>query len=381
MESIKPKFVFKSKISAVSSIGSEAMVVHTSELIELGNTSITVFDIIFKHFKNPYSIHINTTTFKGSPLTFICNLNHLAEDLQGLPWQYSPNRRPNETDAMRTSKIIEYQSLNKSADLVDGQPRFQYDNADWKLTFGQVDSDCRLIDGGHRMIAALSLPDITCVIQVFNFDNDKDRLEKYKVINSNTDLPAFFKLSDTDKIRKIISEITDKLRQVGYFPDVRISAHFRWSAPHLDETAFKSMLLNYKDDIIGNVDEIEEMNVDEIVANFIKLNQRELTKLAKSLQGVYPNIFYLLSENNKKCHANKSGTKTRCPFQPKNGLFCGHHTGSLDGYPSCTFEDIKASALKNKIAIGMLIDCNAGDSALTLNTLAKEYKEFVKPLI
>ena len=337
----------------------------------------SVYSVLMKHFNSPKTIKISTNNFVGKPITFICDLHKLSMDLNTMPWQYSPNRKPNETDADRTKKIFQLQwEQHDDIHGDDGSVSYIYDNADWKLTFSTVNgSDCRLIDGGHRLIASRDLPDILSTIQIFDFDSEDSRLEKYKIINSNTDLPAFFKLSNTDQKRITIDNIIDHLKVLNYFN--KPNNHLKCCAPYLDEMAFKSMLMNHSDNIIGR--DVDDTTSDKVVANFVNLNRMCLDKLQASSFAMYRGLFYRLMSN-KTCHS-LTKSSVRCTFNAKSGLFCGHHNkDSIDSFPTPSFDTIKRESLTLGICLGLYIDTNSISDIPTLDGLASEYINYVSSI-
>ena len=302
----------------------------------------------------------DTQFFKDSPETYVCNLYELSKTVKrnGINVQYGRNRSPMD-DPNKIQQIIDYQ-MRQIPDGMEEDPI--YDTADWKLTFATIGSnmtDCRLIDGGHRFIAAQSLPRICSVIQIRRCETEVDRFNLFKIINKSSDLPEIYRLDESDIYSKLCKLTIDKLVLLHplWFWTNRPSDYNNGVvlyAPFLDMEKLKNLLFEHRHAIYGKCDEISDLDqcVQKTIDNLLKFNS--YIKLKYRDVSDFQALFAELVRLKKRCTAHNASANSRCVRAPKIGNVCGYHPNK-SCYIDPSFDTILGIADKNSCYLGLYL--------------------------
>ncbi len=348
------------------------------DLINLESKQKTLYDIILSHCN--HDTIVNMGFFKGKPLTLICNLQQLSQELLTsgnlLRINYEKNRKPNETDPNRVTKIINYQLGSYEDGL--------YDTSDWKLTFGMIGNNydsIRLMDGGHRLQASLELPNVSSYIQIIKFKTEEDRFEKFQLINTSTDLPEKYRLSQDDVYKQLIDDVCTRLNMffvpATYTLNRKTGCDFFF--PFLVNGSFTNFILSNKHIIFGNFDYIlmeeREYITGKCIETFITINQEIVHNILikQYRSGQFPDFSIALFNISKRCQSFKAiRDKTRCPHPHKpNSMFCGYH--SIKNYDNVNYEDVLKIISETNIAIGMIPYNSILERYKSLNPISHEH--------
>lgn len=313
---------------------------------------------------------IDTSVFLGNPETYLCNIQkfsqYLASSERLSEIFYSKNRRPNENDPDRTSKIVQYQNLNS---IVTSEGNFIYDTADWKITFGTLkNKHIVVIDGQHRLLASKELPNLICYVQILNFENEDDRFEKFKIINIATDLPDIYRMSNDDIYKNLGILLKDKIKELGWYVPknykINIDCGRDFNLPYLIESDFINFVMKRKDLIFGRISDIvtDKILINRVINMFININSKIIDNIFnKSYSaGEFTHFAIKLKNTNtlSDCHALNQSQKIRCTSRGKfgNPLLCGIHKDKICQFIDPDFIKIKDEIKKSKCAIGILND-------------------------
>jgi hypothetical protein len=315
---------------------------------------------------------LDTSYFLGNPETYICNIQKFSQYLASTNRLseifYSKNRKPNENDPERTSKIIAYQQL-KSIVLPSGEDKFIYDTADWKITFGTLkNKNMVVIDGQHRLLASKELPNIVCYVQILDFDDEYDRFEKFKIINISTDLPDIYRMSDDDIYKNLGIQLKDRIKDLGWYVPknykINIDCGRDFNLPYLLESDFVNFLMKRKDLIFGKILDIvnETVLINRIVNMFISINVKLMNNIfdRSYSAGEFINFAIKLKNTSTQsdCHGLNVSQKCRCTSRGKYGnpLMCGIHKDKMSSFIDPDFIKIREEIRKSKCAIGLLTE-------------------------
>lgn len=311
---------------------------------------------------------IDMSFFKGSPETYLCNIQKFSQFLESSgrfeQIYLKGNRRPNENDPERTSKIVQYQQLNS----IGTKPEeFMYDTADWKITFATINNKFMVVlDGQHRLLASKELPNIKCLIQILDFDNEDERFEKFKIINIASDLPDIYRMSNDDIYKKLGIILKEKIKELGWYVpktyQINIDCGKEFNILYVIESEFINFVMKQKHIIFGKISDItnETLTIKKIIDTFIKINNEIINNIIHKSYGagMYPNFQTKLKITNTQteCHGYNVSQKSRCTSKGKyeNQLLCGHHRYYDVKYTDPDFSKIVLEIKKSGCSIGLL---------------------------
>ena len=315
------------------------------DLIQL-ESQINLFDLILECCID----QIDMSKFKNNPQTYICNIGQLKVRSMELnvDFQYKKNRKPSD-DTNKVQNIIEYQNINFDINTDT------YDTADWKLTFCYIGNDLstlKLIDGGHRFEASMYLPNIHSVIQILHCENETQRFEKFKLINTSSDLPEIFKVKSDDIYLKLIKESIAEMSKLNYF---RIESPYIINdirSPFLNKLKFEQYLFDKRDLFFGKCEDFLEdflENVKVFIKKIIFINNKlkQSKNLLSNYQFLDKNI--KLSYQDLQCRSLNSKS-VRCGLRE---LTCSYHQKSEKKYKVITYIEILNLAKTSGIYIGL----------------------------
>jgi len=303
---------------------------------------------------NKYTLEIrnlNMYSQVNKPVVYVCNLEKIFNELKEnkINIIYSKNRPP---DNKKINDIVLYQQS------------VGYDTIDWKITAATVnENDFKLIDGGHRALAALDLLNIIGELHVYNFSSELERFEKFKIINISSDLPDIYKL-DCNDIYKILIDNIMSLIDNKYF-DIDNSLYmdgFNTYAPFLEKEKFKTLLFLKRylffGDFINFIDNID-IEANKFIENINIINDEIVNKILFTGCGSakFAELSILIQKNNNTCGAINKITNRRCTLNSIIAYkgFCGYHkkNETID-YNKIMFIDIISIVKRFNVGIGLL---------------------------
>lgn len=209
-----------------------------------------------------------------------------------------------------------------------------------QITLGLIKGlDPKVLDGQHRLAALENTStENEFMIVIINYDNEDERFEGFKEINTNLSVPDKYKFS-TKETKDISDKLADKILELPIFKPY-ISTVLRNGVPAINKVKLTEKLC----EVLPAIKVLDENHIiPDCISRIVKFNKL----LEKKVLASYD--IYMLK--NGSCTAQENiNSPLQCPNPDSYNLIskrCGKHSGKStpDCYPQnlrkCLYEKLK----------------------------------------